>query len=69
MLDTRTQRLPVTLLSHQEQTISEINAQPSVTEQAVSILDSIDAKRSDMINLGPFEEEKSTDWNREKPHV
>ena len=51
----------MTLETYQEQSASEVNAQPSITEKAASVLGSIDARGSDMIKLGPFEEEKSTD--------
>ena len=38
----------------------------SVTEMAVSQMGSINARRSECVNLDPFEEEKSTDWNKPK---
>ena len=42
------------------------DVQMSVTEVAHSHVNSIDARRSECVNVGPFEEEKSIDWREEK---
>ena len=38
----------------------------SVTEAAHSPRNSIDARRSECVNVGPFEEEDSTDWRPDR---
>ena len=39
----------------------------SITEIAVSQMGSINARQSECVNLDPFEEEKSADWNEPQP--
>ena len=38
----------------------------SVTEAAHSPRNSLDARRSECVNVGPFEEEDSTDWRQNR---
>lgn len=44
--------------------MSELRGPPSETEQAVSQTGSINPRESELVDVGPFEEETSVDWKK-----